>query len=84
MAEQTRAIALGDYVLYQGVPGRVIAITYAAWGLTAPRLWLEGRLDESVGYQDVTWLTNIPLLTRFSVNSIAQRSSQPAPPAKEL
>ena len=30
MAEQTRDIALGDYVLYQGVPSRVIAITHAA------------------------------------------------------
>ena len=60
MAEQTQDIALSYYVLYQGMPGRVIAITYAAWGRAAPRLWLEGRLDESVGYQDVTRLPDVP------------------------
>ena len=60
MAEQTHGIALGDYVLYQGEPARVIAITYAAWGRAAPRLWLEGRLDESVRYQDVTRLMDVP------------------------
>ena len=62
MAEQDRGIALGDCVLYQGEPGRVIAITYAPWGLAAPRLWLEDRLEESVGYQDVTRLTDVPPL----------------------
>ena len=59
MAEQPQDIVLGDYVLYQGVPRRVIAITYAPWGLAGPRLWPEGRLDDSLGYQDVTRLTDV-------------------------
>ena len=49
MAEQPQDIVLGDYVLYQGVPRRVIAITYAPWGLAGPRLWSKAGLTSRWG-----------------------------------